>query len=503
MFRAASQIATAVGYVVTVRGMSKAEFGVFNLLYSFIPVMATLASLGLEQTFRRFQPEYLQASNTAAAAWLTSRIMTTRLLSSIVTVALIWAAWQYVGPFFKLAPYRSEFALFSVVIVLYFQTLILQLALAGHMQHRFSVGSTSVLSLSKVVIYLGLAVLQVFTLRNVIIADITAYVLMYIVLRYAYWRHCAPRTPEKFTPSPIERRRLIRYGVYNNFNDAGALVLGAQSDNFFIAAILNPIAVGTYSFYVRLNDMICQLQPTRLFENVVQPMFFAIPSKDAERRMPRDFSLLMNANFLLQWPVLAYSLAYHAEIVTVVFGGKYLEYSWLLPLIIGFSTLNAIANPVSLVAQYQEKAGVILFSKIFAVYNVVAILVMLRSMGLYGAALASGSAQLLKNVFIWWHVRDHAVWRNAAGVMLGGAAVWGTVVVICLVLKVLVPAPAFVQMIMGAALCAIAALIYLRGPAISNSDRSVLAFVLGKQTRLRRWLGLQLTTASVEPEVGP
>jgi O-antigen/teichoic acid export membrane protein len=72
--------------------------------------------------------------------------------------------------------------------------------------------------------------------------------------------------------------------------------LSSQSDNFFIAAFLDPVAVGAYSFYVRLNEMASQLIPTRLFDNVVQPMFFAIPRDKAETRIPRDFSLLLNAN---------------------------------------------------------------------------------------------------------------------------------------------------------------------------------------------------------------
>jgi len=50
--------------------MSKTDFGVFNLLYSFIPLVGTVASLGLEQTLRRFQPEYLrQGSLRPARGW--------------------------------------------------------------------------------------------------------------------------------------------------------------------------------------------------------------------------------------------------------------------------------------------------------------------------------------------------------------------------------------------------------------------------------------------------
>ena len=158
---------------------------------------------------------------------------------------------------------------------------------------------------------------------------------------------------------------MLRYGVFNNFNDAGTLILSSKSDNFFIAAIIDPLSVGIYAFYTRLSEMAQQLLPGRLFENVVQPLFFAVPAGEADRKLPRYFSLLVNLNLLMQWPVLAFVTAYHAEIVQVVFGGKFIEHSWLLPVIVGFATFNIIAVPVTLVAQYEEKVQVILWSKVF------------------------------------------------------------------------------------------------------------------------------------------
>jgi O-antigen/teichoic acid export membrane protein len=232
-----------------------------------------------------------------------------------------------------------------------------------------------------------------------------------------------------------------------------------------------------------------QLIPTRLFDNVVQPLFFAIPQDKVDTRVPRDFSALLNANLLVHWPILAFTIAYHAQIVAVIFGGKFIEYSWLLPLIAAFGMINVIANPVSLVAEYEERPGIILWSKVFAIYNVVALLTLLPVAGLYGAAFASGSAQTLKNFFIWWHVRRRAIWINARAALVSGTLLWGAAVAVCCLLKALVHVPALVQLIMGTAIFAATTLIYLRTPAISPSDRALLASVLGGKTAglLRRF----------------
>jgi O-antigen/teichoic acid export membrane protein len=493
-YRAIAQVATVVGYVVLVRGLSKNDFGIYSLLYAFIPLISTVVSLGLEQTLRRFQPEFLKTGQTAAAAWLVRVVARARLGMNILVLAIILLAWNLAAPLFKLTLYRSEFALFSVLVLVHFQVGILQLTLASHMLHRFSVGGTSVLSGGKFLAYVALLAFHAMTLRNVILADTCAYALAYACMKGAHLRYCGlPKATAPFRPSAQERRRLFRYAFYNNFNDAGTLILSSQSDNFFIAAFLDPIAVGAYSFYVRLNEMASQLIPTRLFDNVVQPMFFAIPHDKADTRIPRDFSLLLNANLLVHWPILAFAVAYHAQIVTVIFGGKFIEYSWLLPLIAAFGMINVIANPVSLVAEYEERPGIILLSKVFAIYNIVALLALLPLAGLYGAAFASGSAQTLKNFFIWWHVRRRAVWNNTRGALLSGVLLWGAAVALCCVLKAILNVPALVQLIIGVAICGAAALIYLRTPAISATDRSLLASVLGgREAGMLRRLGLHM-----------
>jgi O-antigen/teichoic acid export membrane protein len=155
-YRAMSQVTTVLGYVVLVRGLSKQDFGVFSLLYAFIPLISTVASLGLEQTLRRFQPEFLRLGQHAAAAWLVRVVAAARLGMNAVVLTIVLLGWSFAAPLFKLTPYRPEFELFSVLVLLHFQVNILQLTLASHMLHRFSVGSTSVLSGGKLLAYLVL-----------------------------------------------------------------------------------------------------------------------------------------------------------------------------------------------------------------------------------------------------------------------------------------------------------------------------------------------------------
>jgi O-antigen/teichoic acid export membrane protein len=491
LYRALSQVANVLGYVVLVRGMSRQDFGVFNLLYSFIPVVGTVASLGLEATLRRYQPEYLRAGNKAAAAWLVRVISSARFGTTAITIVIVLLTWNLLAPIFKIAPYRAQFVLFSAVLLLHFQVSILQLALASRMLHKLSVGSMAFVAYAKLIGYAAFVSLDSLTLVNAIVVDTLGYAVAYTCLKVAYYRQGRSEEQVGALPSKEDRKRMLRYGFYNNFNDAGTMILSSRSDNFFIAAFIDPLSVAIYSFYTRLSAMGAHMLPDRMFRNVIHPLFFAISPVDADRKLSRYFSFLLNLNLAFQWPILAFSAAYHAEIVRVAFGAKYIEHSWLLPLMLAFTTLNLISAPVTLVAQYKEKAGTILLSKVLTIYNVAALLVLIPVAGVYGAAIATGTAGLFKNVFIWWFVRHEARWINFRGVALSGGVIWGAVVAISYVEKEVIRAPDVVHLAIGFALCAMAGLLYLRSSGLSTSDRGILGNVLrGREAHVLRWLGV-------------
>lgn len=368
------------------------------------------------------------------------------------------------------------------------------------MQNGIAVALTVVLSVVKLVGYGVLGWLGDLTLTHAILVDAVGYAAMYLAMRIVHARRCEPAESGEAHRDRAERRRIGRYALFNNFNDAGTLLLTSKTDNFFIAALMNPVAVGAYAFYTRLNEMVSQLLPTRQLADVIQPLVFAVPAANSAERLPRYFTLLLNTNLAVQLPMTVYAFAYHAQIVAFVFGGKFAEWSWLLPVVVGFATLNRIAEPVTLVAQYQERAGVILASKVFGLYNAVAIVVLAPVLGLYGVAIATGTAQLAKNGFIWWHTRGTARWANGAAAAGWFVAIGGAAVVACGALSRAMQAPPLVDLACGALVCGAAALAYLRTPALSHSDREILAGIFrGRETRVLGWLGVLPRPAESAP----
>jgi hypothetical protein len=213
---------------------------------------------------------------------------------------------------------------------------------------------------------------------------------------------------------------------------------------------------------------------------------------------------LINLNLLIQMPLLAYVTVYHRDLVTAVFGGKFIDWSYLLPVVVGFSTLNVIDTSVTLTAQYRERAGIILASKALGIYNVLALLVLLPVLGLMGAVIASGSAQVLKNIYIWWFVRHEGKWLNWRQAMGACVLLWGGVVAICLLLKQVVSGHPMIQLLLGATVTGLAVLLHARSPALSVSDRNILGSVLsGREGRWMQIIGIiPRTSVPIRPD-GP
>jgi O-antigen/teichoic acid export membrane protein len=492
-FRFLSQAATVLSFVLLVRGLSEQDMGIYSLLYSVIPVIGTLASLGLDQVLKRYQPEYLQAGNRAAAAWLLRTVVRLRFVLNLLLIGVLVLIWDSVAPLFHLEDHLSDFGLFSIVILLYFQTLLLQSGLAAYMLQTYSVGSVAALAIGKLLAYFVVTRYFDFTLQAAIVADTVAYTLAWLVLAGAWLGHCRPTQAERaYRPDPAERKRLTRYGLASNFNESSSLLLYVQTDNFFIAALMNPLAVGAYSFYARIQEMTSNLIPTRLFENVVSPVIYSTPRELAPQRLPRYFTFLINISMVVQWPLMAYSIVYHREIVQLVFDGKFIDHSALMPLVLAFAwTNNVLSTPVTMLALYAENATLILKSQLFGLYQVAAMFALVPVFGLFGAAIATGTMHLLRNLWVWKRVGPTANWMNFGAAWVQGLAIWGVVTVLCFAVKQAPGLPDILQLAIGAVMCGCGVLVFLRSGAIAASDRELLANLMhGRESILLNWLGL-------------
>ncbi len=332
--------------------------------------------------------------------------------------------------------------------------------------------------------------LQMFTLRAAILVDLVAYLILFACLKYAYSFKPDHRKGERTTLPPEEKKRLFRYAAYYSFNDVGALTLDTHKDNFFIAAMLDRVAVGAYAFAYRFNEILGRLSPVYLLETVVQPLFVSLDHRKDSQKIQSYFSLLMTAAFTVRVALFAFTAAYHREIVEVLFGGRFLEYSYLLPMTALFAIGFVISVPVTLVAQQQEKAQFVLASKVFGLVGIAGSLTLIPVMGVLGAVIAGGTSILMKNLFIWWFVRDLARWHNAGRFTLRAVLIWGVFALAVLLQQPWVAGQPTLELATGIVIWSAFFLLQIRLAVSADERRTVGDLFSGRESKLLRLLGV-------------
>jgi O-antigen/teichoic acid export membrane protein len=492
-FRVLSQLASGAATIVLVRGISEWDFSTYSLLYATLPLFATFASLGIDQTLRRFQPEFLNSGATENSAWLVRLSLLLRLLSNLALIGIVLVAWSWLAPIFGIVDQRANFVIFGALLLLYFQVTLLQYALSSHMLHRFSMGAVALMSITKLLLYSVLMLGSVLTLTTAIVADICAYTGAFALMGWAYRKHgYRSAVVGGGAPGTAVRQRLRRFAGFSYLNDAASLLVYPETDRFFIAGVLGSLAVGAYAACTRVMDMIASLSPIKLLDSLVQPMFFAVPRMEAEQRLPRYFSFMINAGLAFQAPFIVFTAAFHAEILQLAFGGKYLDGSALLPLIVAFVTAELVfASPITMVAQYLERPSLVLYSQLTGLLQIVGMLLLLPRIGLAGAAISTGLFHVLRNTYVWWNVRAVARWLDWPRVLRSIVAIWAVVLAVCLLVKSVLVVPDFVLLLAGATVCAVGLLVHVRSNGFGDSDRQLLSSLLhGRESRLLRALGL-------------
>jgi len=151
--------------------------------------------------------------------------------------------------------------------------------------------------------------------------------------------------------------------------------------------------------------------------------------------LQRRFNLLCKLALYLSLPILVILVGLCAQI-TMIIDPKYQNASHILAVVAIFELFNVFSWPIAWMAQSSERVEVQLYSKIGAVYNIIAALILIPRFGPLGAAWATGTSFFLKNALMYLFLRRHVpVKFPALGLLklgLAGITAWA-------VLKLLSP----------------------------------------------------------------
>ena len=389
--------------IFIIRSLSVEAFGIYNVLLSIMLYVGLLSSLGLPTLFQRFIPEFFHKNETGKLNALIRKGLLLRLLAGVFLIAVLLAFSEPLGRLFRIGEVLEYLGIFALAILFYLETQLQGMFLISVFRHKwYAIAQVGYVVLRAFVLFLLLRL--GFGLKGLLVGETLAYAFLFVVQHVYYRRFLAAHPSNSDTKLPF--KRLLRFGGYTFFNEAGAQVLSASTDVFVITAFLGPAAVGAYAFATRVMLLASHVLPQFVFMNVIRPAFFTTHARDDDpSRINARFNLLVKIIAFFSVPLVFAIFVLGEKMILCVFDPKYLSSLKVLWVVAAFTVFNFFSEPIGLVLQSAERVEILFYSKIFAVYNLATSLLWVKPYGIMGVAVSTGSAILFKNIFCYLFAR--------------------------------------------------------------------------------------------------
>ncbi len=401
-----TRVLGVVYVVLLARALSVEEYGVYNFVVGALLVLGFFSNFGLASSLQRFLPEYskLNKNNLLIKTICFAHYFRTILgLIVLVISILLFDSWSAQ---FGIEERKTEFILFTVGAFFFFQIEYLQIELNALFMHWASSIAQVLYSFLKfilvsIVFYYGLG------LKEILVAEAFAYLIGMLFAIYALIFHViipAKRKRELNNNDNLEYKRLLRYSGYNAMVIPGNIMFSHSMDFFVIAAMANPYDLGLYALASRVSKMITSIMPQNILQSVIRPAFyhhyFSVEDKNKELEKMLNSLVRLISAFL--FPTVALVLITAVPLITIIFGAEYKAAVSVFMVLVVFMLFTALEFPSDMVLQAIEKVQARLYAQIFAVYNVVAAIILMNMYGIIGVAIATGTALMFKCLFFYY-----------------------------------------------------------------------------------------------------
>jgi len=399
-----------IATVVLARNLTVAEYGIYNLFFGSILIFNFLTNFGIAGSLQRFLAEYASLRKNGLFFRTFFFSIKFRSIAGVIVFAGAILFFDSLSHYFEVFDYKYEFVLFCIGTYALFQTDFLQLALNSLFLHGASNLGQMAYQFVRVALIVILLLFFGAGLAEVYVAELLAYVFGAILLWVLF--HRTAYTPKiksiRGDKERIEWKRFLRFSAYNAATIPGGILFNQASDFFVVAAMATTNQLGIYALGSRASNMLLSIMPNNLLQTVVRPAFYhryySVENKNAElNRMFRSLVVLISA---VLFPVLALVIIQAEPILTFVFKSKFAEATPVFIMLMAFNVFITLELPSDLVLQAIEKVQARLYAQIFAVYNIVAAILLMRQFGIPGVAFATGSALMGKCLF-WYFMAKH------------------------------------------------------------------------------------------------
>jgi pyruvyl transferase EpsO len=348
--RGMSGVAGFAVIILLVRYMDVQNYAGYTALNGLTMFAGILAGLGLERAISRYVPEGVLHHSTDALGrfiWIVSYIRFA--IATLISIG-VYFAWNHIDRLFadiNFQYFPLPLALFIVAETLFqhftavLQAIVMQKTLTKIMVIQWS--GRLLLLIPLVSIYKNLTIEQVLWVMT--LPELAGVVVFVLVIRQRLRTLAMEQTMTEVVIEPVKWppwRGVVEMAAHNyGFN-----LLAAPPQGYFmkmmVAIFLPANMVAAYGFFLSIAERMRQYIPLHLLYNLIEPVMIAKYIQDKDfGSLNHRCQLLYKTNLLLLIPALALVAAAGGYVISLLTGGKYHEYVWILCVVIVQLTIGS------------------------------------------------------------------------------------------------------------------------------------------------------------------
>jgi len=379
------------------------EYGVYNLFQGVLLYFTIFSSLGLPLLFYRFFPEFHEkgAFNLMRKTLISGMLLRGAVI--IILFAVLIIIFPFFGSIFKISEYKNLFLAWGIGILLSLEIDLYILTFTSLFLHRTY---TVVFALYSVIRGCSIAYFLKLGrgLNGVILSEIVALAIQFVMLT-GFLAKKFPKGPAQKRAGEYSFKRLFKYAIYSYLQDIGDLFFYINTDFFVISYFLGNTSTGLYAMGANLALMISRWFPIELFHDLIRPLFFKRFAREPKNETLEEmFSALVKTSLFVAFPVFVSVLVLGKPFLQIFFP-KYTSVYPVFATVCFFTLFRGPRTILEMVVYAKERLSITLFSKLFSLYNLFADIVFVCEFGIIGAAIASGTSEFLRFLYIFVNIR--------------------------------------------------------------------------------------------------
>lgn len=372
MGRGVAGIAGFLTIILLVRYMDLVNYAAYTAMSGLVAICGVLAGLGMERVVSRFVPEgrlHQSVDRLARFIWITGLV---RLMAALLLVILLYVCWPLVDDFLAV----SDFGTFSIALACFIVAEVM-------FQHFSSV-------LQSLVMQKTLTQLLIIQWAGRLLM-IAGFVLMKSGMDWedAMWVFAIPELLGVAGFAVVTSRHLRSlpdpepagmsgkpWPLWSSVCDIsihnyGFTLLAAPPQGYFMklltAAYLPVEIVAAYGFFISIAEKARQYIPLHFFYGLLEPMMIASYLKDHDfESLSQRCQLLYKSNLLIMVPAIAWVAVAGDAIVSIMTGGKFQEFSWILVIVMIQLTIGSHAVLLQLILNALDKSRLLVQASLVA-----------------------------------------------------------------------------------------------------------------------------------------